>query len=170
MMLRLISFVLLAAAAAYGLAAEGGRAKKGAVQAETRGDSLAVIVNRTNTVENLTFDELRQYFLGERSRWPGGRRVSLVMRDPTHPERAAVLRLIYDMRKQDFHTHFLRAKFTGEMLEEPRLLDSASRVVNFVFLQPGALGCVRAAEISPSVKVVRIDGLAPGDAGYKLAF
>jgi ABC-type phosphate transport system substrate-binding protein len=165
---RLISFALLSVAAAYGLAAEGARAARGGRAAAP--DSLAIIVHRSNPVENLSFEELRLYFLGERTHWPAGRRVTIVMRDPSHPERDAVLRIIYDMREQDFHAHFLRAKFTGETLEEPRLLDTTSRVLNFVFLQPGAIGCVRAAEAGPSVKVLRIDGLAPGDPGYKLTF
>jgi ABC-type phosphate transport system substrate-binding protein len=133
-------------------------------------DSLAIIVNRTNPVENLSFAELREYFLGERTRWSNGRHVTIVMREPDQPERNAALRIIYEMREQDFHAHFLRAKFIGEALEEPRLLDTASRVVNFVFLQPGAIGYVRANEVAPSVKVVHVDGLMPGEANYKLSF
>jgi ABC-type phosphate transport system substrate-binding protein len=131
-------------------------------------DSLAIIVNRTNPVDNLSFAELRQYFLGERTRWSNGQRVRIVMREPAEPERDAVLRIIYEMREQDFQEHFLRARFTGETLEEPRLLDSPARVVNFVFLQPGAIGYVRADDLAPSVKIVRVDGLMPGDANYKL--
>lgn len=90
------------------------------------------------------------------------------MRQPEQPEGDAVLRVVYEMREQYFHAHFLRARFSGETLEEARLLDTAARVVNFVFLQPGAVGCVRAAGAGPSVKVVRVDGLPPGDANYKL--
>jgi|GEM_PF-434958 len=133
-------------------------------------DSLAIIVNRANPVDDLSFAELRQYFLGERTHWPNGRRVTIVMRDPPRPEREAVLRSVYRMREQDFRAHFLRAKFTGELPEEPRLLDTPSRVVNFVFLQPGAVGYVRAAEAPPSVKVLRLDGLLPGDPDYKLTY
>ena len=171
--LTLISLVLVLVAAACGLG--GGPTRAGQMDAPAPArilpqDSLAIIVNRTNPVENLSFADLRQYFLGARTRWPNGRLVRIVMREPPQPERDAVLRLIYDMREQDFHTHFLRAKFTGEALEEPRLLDTASRVINFVFLQPGAIGYVRAGEAAPSVKIVRVDGLMPGDANYKLTF
>ena len=126
--------------------------------------------DRANPVEDLSFAELRQYFLGERTRWPNGRRVTLVMRDSTRPERDAVLRVVYEMREQDFRAHFLRAKFTGELPEEPREFDTTSRVVNFVFLQPGAVSYVRADEVAPSVKVLSVDGLLPGEAGYKLTF
>src|SRR5919206_3483781 len=139
---RLIAAAALLTLTAYGLTANRARSAaqerpappRTASAAEPR-ESLAVIVNRTNPVENLSFEELRQYFLGERTHWPNGRRVTLVMRDTSRPERDAVLRLVYEMREQDFHAHFLRAKFTGELLEEPLPLDTTSRVINFVFLR-----------------------------------
>lgn len=174
--LRLIASVALLTLTAYGLTAKRARVASQERPAASRTDaaapreSLAVIVNKTNPVDNLSFGELRQYFLGERTHWPNGRRVTLVMRDTSRPERDVVLRAIYEMREQDFHAHFLRAKFTGELLEEPRLLDTTSRVINFVFLQPGALAYVRADEAGASVKVLRLDGLLPGDPGYKLTF
>lgn len=176
-MSRAFTFVLTAALAAScfsggaraGASVPPQRAPARQAQEAPR-QSLAVIVNRTNPVENLSFAELRQYFLGERARWSNGRRVQIVMREAGQPERDAVLRLIYEMREQDFQAHFLRARFTGETLEEPRRLDTAARVVNFVFLQPGAVGYVSAGEIAPSVKVVRIDGLLPGEANYRLTF
>jgi ABC-type phosphate transport system substrate-binding protein len=180
--LRIVAAVLTLTAAAYRMTAAPARADAGACRAaqgqtatagEQRaapGGSLAFIVNRSNPVEDLSFAELRQYFLGERTHWPNGRRVTLVMRDATRPEREAVLRAVYEMREQDYRAHFLRAKFTGEVQEEPRELDTTSRVVNFVFLQPGAVGYVRADEVGPSVKVLRLDGLMPGDAGYRLTF
>lgn len=150
-------------------AGSGGKWRRATEQAASvPHESLAIIVNRTNPIDNLSFAELRQYFLGERTRWPNGRRVTLVMLDTSLPEREAVLRIVYEMREQDFHEHFLRAKFTGELPEEPRLLDTTSRVVGFVFLQSGAVGYVRADEASPKVKVLRLDGLLPGEPGYKL--
>ena len=179
--LRVISMVSLLVAAAqvpavHFAAARPSRATEqrppAAVQAprNTPKDSLAIIVSKSNPIANLSLAELRQYFLGELTQWPNGRRVIIVMRDPSQPERVAALRIIYDMREQDFHSHFLHAKFTGEMLDEPRVLDTASRVLNFVILQPGAIGYVRAAEAGSTVKVVRVDGLLPGDANYKLTF
>ena len=32
----------------------------------------------------------------------------------------------------------------------------------------GAIGYVRSDEVDASVKVIRVDGLTPGDAGYRL--
>lgn len=130
---------------------------------------LAIIVNKSNPNDNLSFAELREYFLAERSNWSsGGGHVRVVMREPGEPEREAVLRLIYDMNEKDFSSYFLGKKFRGEILEEPRLRSSTSDMIKTISNLPGAIGYVRTDEIDASVKVLRIDGLAPGDAGYRI--
>jgi hypothetical protein len=90
------------------------------------------------------------------------------MREQGRAERAAALRLIYRTREQEFNRYFLNIKFTGETLEEPKLLSSVDGMLKFVFNVPGAIGYVRASEVDSSVKVLRIEGLAPGQPGYKL--
>ena len=75
--------------------------------------AVAIIVNQSNPVENFSFDDLRKIFLGERSHWPNGRRITLVMLDPSQPERKAVLRDIYGMSEKDFNNHFIQGVFSG---------------------------------------------------------
>lgn len=130
---------------------------------------LAIIVNKSNPNEDLKFSELREYFLAERSNWSsGGGKVRVIMREPGEPEREAVLRLIYDMDEKDFNSYFLGKKFRGEVLEEPRLRSSTPDMIKTISNVPGAIGYVRADEVDASVKVLRVDGLAPGEAGYKI--
>jgi ABC-type phosphate transport system substrate-binding protein len=131
-------------------------------------EDLAIIVHQSNPTENLTFGELRQIFMEEKSRWPNGRKVTVVMRDLGQPERDSVLREIYRMKEPDFNRYFLHAQFTGETLDPPKLLSTATGVLRFVFNVPGAIGYVRASEVDPTVKVVRIDGVAPRNPGYKI--
>ena len=38
--------------------------------------TVTIIVNQSNSVDNFAFEELRKVFLGERSHWPNGRRIS----------------------------------------------------------------------------------------------
>lgn len=131
-------------------------------------DDLAIIVNKSNTTDALTLAELRNVFLAERSRWPNGRKITITMLDAGNPERDVVLRTIYRMRESDFSRNFLRARFTGETTEEPKLLASPTNMVRFIFNAPGAIGYVRASNLDSSVKVLRIDGRAPGEPGYKI--
>ncbi|HWS88592.1 MAG TPA: hypothetical protein VN282_16580 [Pyrinomonadaceae bacterium] len=157
---------LLAALAAACLPSGGAAARPAPPQAPTE---LAVIVNKSNPVENLPLSELREYFLAERGNWPGGGgKVRVVMLDPGVPTRETALRLIYNMSEKGYVNHFLGKKFRGESLVEPRQQSSAADVIKFVSFVPGAIGYVRPEEVDASVKVIRVDGLAPGDPGYKL--
>ena len=45
---------------------------------------------------------------------------------------------------------------------------SAAGVRKFVHDLPGAIGYVRTDEVDGSVKIVRVDGRAPGEPGYRL--
>jgi phosphate transport system substrate-binding protein len=131
-------------------------------------DDLAIIVNKSNPTDAMTLAELRNVFLAERSRWSNGRKITITMLDAGNPERDVILRTVYRMREAEFNRNFLRAKFTGETTEEPKLLASPTNMVRFVFNAPGAIGYVRSSSLDNSVKVLRIDGLAPGEPGYKI--
>lgn len=131
-------------------------------------EPLIIVVNRANPVDNLSFGELRRIFLGGRSYWTNGRRITLVMRDPGEPERRTILRDVCGMNEDQLKTHFLHGLFTGEILVSPKILSTPAGVRKFVFNVPGAIGYLRASDIDASVKVVRIDGLLPDDKGYKL--
>jgi len=50
-------------------------------------EGLAIVVNQSNAVDDLSLTELRAVFLGERSHWPNGRRITLVMMEQGQPER-----------------------------------------------------------------------------------
>lgn len=173
-----LSLLLLAALAPHASAwrvassaARPGAAAHAASAAAVQQRTLAVIVHKSNPTEELSLAELREYFLSERTSWPTKQKVRAVMIGPGTPERAALLQIALDMRReQDYQAHFLRAKFTEQALEQPRELQSSADVLRFVSNVPGALAYVPASEVDPAVKVVRVDGLAPGDPGYKLRF
>jgi hypothetical protein len=130
--------------------------------------SLAIVVNQSNPVTDLSFQELRKIFLGERSHWPNGRRITLVMIEPNRPERAAILRELYHMNEAELGRHFLRGLFTGQVLVSPKTLNTPVGVCKFVFNVPGAIGYLRASDADDSVRVIRIDGHLPQDRDYTL--
>src|SRR5215831_19704283 len=70
--------------------------------------SLAIVVNLSNPVDNLSMPDLRTIFLGERSHWPNGRRITLIMMEPGQPERNAVLQDICRMTESDLRRRYLQ--------------------------------------------------------------
>ncbi len=138
------------------------------VQAAHPKESLSIIVNRENPIENMTMAELRAVFLGERSHWPNGRRITLVMMDPGQPERDTLVRDVCRMSESDLRRRYLQGLLTGEVLVSPKTLATPVGVRKFVFNVPGAVGYLRPEDVDDSVKVIRIDGHLPSDPEYPL--
>jgi len=131
-------------------------------------DSLAIVVNRSNPVENLSFAELRKIFFGEQTHWSNGRRITVLMLEPGKLERQVVLTQIYRMDDKDFNSHFLHGMFTGEIHAAPKTLATPAEVLKYVFNVPGAIGYLRAPEADESVKVVRIESRLPSEKDYTI--
>ncbi len=131
-------------------------------------ECLAILVNRSNPVENLSFAELRKVFLGEQNHWSDGRRITLVMLESGKPERQVVLTLIYRMEDKDFNAYFLHHVFTGDIHAAPTTLATPTEVLKFVSNVQGAIGYVRTTAVDESVKVVRVDSVLPCDKDYSI--
>jgi len=132
------------------------------------GEPLAIVINRSNPIRNLSLQDLRSIFLSERSYWPNGRRITLVLRDLGDPERRTIIHEVCNMSEDQFRVHVLRGMFTGEILVSPKTLNTPAGVRRFIFNVPGAIGALRISETDDSVGVVRIDNLLPFDKGYEL--
>lgn len=130
--------------------------------------NLAIIVNLSNSVEGLSRDELRRIFLGERSHWVNGRRITLVMMDQDRPERKVILRDVCQLSEADYNHRILHGLFTGELFVSPKTLATPTGVRKFVFNVPGAIGYLRATDVDATVKVLRVDGRFPQDRDYPL--
>jgi phosphate transport system substrate-binding protein len=169
-MRRLLGILTIVAAAVLLLEVSPG----GALPAASPGaqaaadDALAIIVNQTNPIDDLSLKELRTVFLGERSHWPNGRRITLVMMDPGMSERRAVLRDVCRMSETEFSRHFLQGLFTGEVFVSPKTLSTPVGVRKFVFNVPGAIGYLRAADVDGTVKVIKVNGHRVEDSDYPL--
>jgi len=164
---RTAALVLLLAAAVFSQRAVGRVEPTSPKESKPQG-SLAVVVNQSNPINELSLAELRTVFLGGRTHWPNGRRITLVMMEPGQPERDAVLKEVCRMDESDFRRHFLQGLLTGEVLVSPKTLATPVGVRKFVFNVPGAIGYLRPSDVDDSVKVIRIDGRLPSDEGYEL--
>jgi phosphate transport system substrate-binding protein len=163
-----VALTLAARIASPEVAAAGPAADAPPPAAAIARSHLAVIVNRANPVASISRRELRAIFLGEQAAWQHGRRATAALREPGNPERATALRLIYGMSEADLSRYLLHRTFNGGSAAGPRTLATAEGVKRFVFNVPGAIGLVRLADLDDTVKAIRIDDTAPGDARYTL--
>ena len=131
-------------------------------------ETLVIVVNKANPVENFKFDDLVRLFMAEQSHWPNGNRVTLVMHEIGRPERHAVLQSIYGMNEREFRSYFLNASILGKVASPPKVLATPAGVRRFIFNVPGAIGYLRLSDVDSSVKIVRVDSRAPGEPGYRM--
>jgi ABC-type phosphate transport system substrate-binding protein len=163
-MLRLLltpTVALLAALGAPALSRASGLQAAG-------GGPLAIVVHRSNPVDNLTLRELRRIFMLDTQTWPNGRKITVVLREAGQPEREQGIRLICGMSEADYERHVLFQTFRGQIGWGPRSIRSAAAMLRFVFNAPGAIGYVLASETNDSTKVLRIEGVLPLDPTYPL--
>ncbi len=131
---------------------------------------VAIIVNPRNSTQDVSFANLRKYFMAERSQWPDGTKIVVTMRQPSgQADRAAVLRSIYGWNEDYYRTYFRQGRFNESIQDVPKELNTAYAMIQFVHYTPGAIGYVRADQVDPAkVSVLRVDGRRPGDDGYRI--
>ncbi len=127
---------------------------------------FAVVVNPANPVRQLTLSELTKMFKAKTSSWPGGKGITIVLRDPNSPG-----------------TKFIIEKVLGGTLEEGKVVlsdpgrkatvpvvfaESDDEILRIVEGNPGAIGVIDVYNITSGVKVVKIDEKQPFDPGYAL--
>jgi hypothetical protein len=149
---------LLAALCATGFA--------GAAQAAD--SDVAIVVRSDVPVDNLSFAELRRLMLGDRQFWTSDLRVTLVVRAPGARERDVVLKNIYQMSEAQFRQFWIAKVFRAEATSGPRIVYSNQMATELAAALPGAVAFVNAADVPKGLKVLKINGLLPGDKGYPL--
>jgi hypothetical protein len=129
---------------------------------------IAVIVHPDVAVDNLPLTELRRMLLGDREFWPSGVRVTLLLRAPIAKERDVAVQSVCEMSEAQFRQHWIAKVFRAETPNSPKIVYSGEMALDQVSRVPGALSFVSAGSVSKGVKVLKIDGKAPGQPGYPL--
>ncbi len=129
---------------------------------------LAVISNKSNNVAALSLPELVKVCKGQTSRWPDGKPVRFITRDPATPEMKLVLEKVYGMSKEDVKAAIASANHGRADHPAVIVVDSDEAVVKHVETTPGAVGLVDVYSISGGVTVLKLGGKLPLEPGYLL--
>lgn len=129
---------------------------------------VAVVVHPGVPVNELTFAEVRKIMLGDRQYWNPSLRVTLIVRAPIAVEREILLKTVYQMTEAQFRQYWISKVFRDEAASGPRIVYSNEQAAELIGAIPGSITFVDAAQIPKGLKVLKIDGKSPGEAGYKL--
>jgi phosphate transport system substrate-binding protein len=119
---------------------------------------MAVVVDKDNSVGNVSSVQLAKILRSEVKKWPDGKAVILVLHKESAGETETLERL---------------AKISGGELKalmaahkEIVVVDSDADVLKIVQSTPGAIGFVELHSVDNSINVVRVDGKLPMESGY----
>ena len=136
-------------------------------QASKSGD-IAVVTNPQTPVNDLPLAEVRKVFLGERQYWTSNMPVILLVRAPVARERQVVLKTIYQMSESQFKQYWVAKIFRSESVSAPKIVYSADMTNELLSVIPGSIAFMEAKDVGPGLKVLKVNGLLPGETGYPL--
>jgi ABC-type phosphate transport system substrate-binding protein len=129
---------------------------------------LALVSNKSNSVQTITIPELTKICKGQTSKWPDGKPVTFITRDPASSEMKIALEKIYAIPKDDVPALIATANHGRTSHPAIIVVDSDQAVVEKVESTPGAVGLVDVYSITGGVTVLKIAGKLPLEPGYLL--
>jgi hypothetical protein len=117
-------------------------------------DEIDVVVPKSNNAGALPLEAVRRIFMGEKSSWGSGKRITVLMLAPGQAERGVVLREVFKMTESDYTKYFLQAAFTGRVQAAPKDLPSAAQMKAHLVANPNAIGYLKKEDVDDSVRVL----------------
>ena len=129
---------------------------------------LALVSNKTNTVNAVTVADLVKMCKAQTSKWTDGKPVTFVMRSPSTPEMKIFIEKVYAMPEKEVADLIAAANHGRSNHPAIVVADTDEELVNKVASIPGAVGVVDVYAINSSVAVVKLGGKLPLEPGYVL--
>ena len=129
---------------------------------------VAIVAHPGVPVNDLSFAEVRKILLGDRQFWSSNLRVTLLVHAPGAREREVILKTVYQMTEAQFRQYWIGKVFRAEAAGGPRIVYSNEEATEMVAAVPGSIAFIDAAKALKGLKVLKIDGLSPGEKGYRL--
>ena len=129
---------------------------------------MALVSNKSNPVTVMTLPDLVKICKGQVNRWPDGKPVTFITRNPGLPEMRLVLEKIYGMPKEDVDVLIAAANHGRANHPAIVVVDSDDALVERVESTAGAVGLVDVYSITGGVRVVKVAGKLPLEPGYPL--
>jgi ABC-type phosphate transport system substrate-binding protein len=143
----------------------------GAARAQCVPGGLAVVVNKSNSVDSLSIAQLRKMILGDMRTWPDHKQVALIARFPSSKVFQCMLSSIVHLSVGEYQRYVINAEFRGDDPMTIQIAASDITAGRAVSTTAGSFAVVEAnslAAIGGAVKILRIDGKALGQPGYPL--
>jgi hypothetical protein len=140
-----------------------------AANAAPRKVTLAIIMQKASSVDDLTIRELKRLYLGEHLGAPDGKKLLPLNQAANSPDRVGFERLVLGMAPDEASRFWIDRKIRGQH-GAPKSIPSAELLLRVVASLPGAIAYLTRTDVGTELKVIKIDGKSPGEPGYPLEY
>jgi hypothetical protein len=127
--------------------------------------NLAVVIAAGSKLSDVPLADLAKLCRGMQKAWPDGKSFTLVIKNPEAPEMRLAMQKLFGDAGGDIKAAIAKA---NESRLTVKIVGSDEDLLRAVESTPGAVGILDVYSINSSVKVLRVDGKLPFDAGYAL--
>jgi hypothetical protein len=127
--------------------------------------NMAVVAPAGSKLQDVPLAELAKLCKGTQKTWADGRSFTLVMKDPESPELHVAVQKLFGVSASELKSSIAKLNETRTVV---RIVESDDDLLRAVEATPGAVGILDVYAINSTVKVLRVDGKLPFDAGYAL--
>jgi len=131
---------------------------------------IAVIVNKSNPVSDISYNELKQILEARKQYWDKGEKITLIFKPITSFETLILIDRIYKINYEDFDKYWFLKVYEQKILEFPKILNSTGTINILVSEIPGAIAFIDVNDVSKrgNIKMLKINGKMPEEKGYPL--
>jgi hypothetical protein len=125
--------------------------------------NMAVVISAGSKLSDVPLADLVKLCKGTQKSWADGKNFLLVVKNPEAPEMHVVAQKLFVDAGGDIKGAIAKM---NESRVTVKIAGSDEELLRIVEATPGAVGIIDVYSINSSVKVLRVDGKLPFDAGY----
>jgi hypothetical protein len=127
--------------------------------------NMAVVISAGSKLSDVPLADLVKFCKGAQKTWSDGKSFTLVIKNPEAPEMRVAMQKLFGDASGDLKAAIAKVNESRLIV---KIVGSDEDLLHVVETTPGAVGILDVYSINSSVKVLRVDGKLPFDAGYAL--
>ncbi|HEY6728354.1 MAG TPA: hypothetical protein VI197_30295 [Polyangiaceae bacterium] len=131
-------------------------------------EPLAIVVAKNSAVHEMSLYQLKRLYLGDSMNTPDGKKLLPLNRGTNTHERVGFDKTVLNMTPEEAARYWIDRRIRG-LSGAPKSVDPANVLQKVVARLPGSVSYVRQSEVTDTVKVIKVEGKLPGDAGYPVS-
>lgn len=126
---------------------------------------LVIVVNDSNSVSNLSMNQLKRIYLGKITEYKNGQEIIL---GEYAPESEDFHQTVLGMSTRKTRMHWMKLVFSGGPATPPQVFKKIEKVRQFMQESVGAICFIESSVVDKGMKVLSLGGKKPGDDDYPL--